>query len=241
MHMKHNGWSMRLIPGQILTGAVMTVAVSVTGLAQAPAAEKPQEIYLPTPGFDLSSIDATVNPCDDFYKFTCGKYAANHPIPADQASVNQFYSIYNVNTQELSGILAKAAAGGAGRTADEQKIGDYYSACMDVKAIEAKGLAPAAPLLVEIDAVTDRAQFPALLGKLQRMGVDVFFGYGEQQDFKDATKQIATAALDCRSATTTCARVKKISSCAISTSPTWRRCWCWREALRPKPTRMPMR
>ncbi len=48
------------------------------------------------------------------------------------------------------------------------------------------------PILAEIDELKSRAQLPALLGKLQRMGVDVFFGYGEQQDFKDATKQIAT-------------------------------------------------
>ena len=74
---------------------------------------------------------------------------------------------------------------------DEQKIGDYYKACMDVDAIEAKGLAPVQPLLDEIDAVTSKKQLPALIGKLQRMGIDVFFGYGEQQDFKDASKQIA--------------------------------------------------
>ena len=57
--------------------------------------------------------------------------------------------------------------------------------------IDAKGLAPVQPLLDEIDAVTSKDELPALIGKLQRMGVDVFFGYGEQQDLKDATKQIA--------------------------------------------------
>ena len=62
---------------------------------------------------------------------------------------------------------------------------------MDTDVIDAKGLAPVEPLLKEIDAVTSRDQLPALIGKLQRMGVNVFFGYGEQQDFKDASKQIA--------------------------------------------------
>jgi endothelin-converting enzyme/putative endopeptidase len=151
---------------------------------------KPQ-VYLPIPGFDASSMDTSVSPCDDFYKFACGRFAANHPIPPDQPDVDQFYALYNVNTQELNGILKKAEEGEAGRSAEEQKIGDYYKACMDTDAIEAKGLAPVQPLLDEIDAVTDRKQLPALIGKLQRMGVDVFFGYGEQQDLKDATRQIA--------------------------------------------------
>jgi putative endopeptidase len=152
---------------------------------------KPAETYLPIPGFDTTSIDKTVDPCNDFYKFACGRFAANHPIPADQPEVDQFYALYNVNTQSLNGILKKAEAGGADRSADEQKIGDFYKACMDTDAIEAKGLAPLQPLLSAIDAVTSRDQLPALAGELQRIDVNVFFGYGEQQDFKDATKQIA--------------------------------------------------
>ena len=106
-------------------------------------------------------------------------------------------SLYNVNTQALNGILEKAAAGGASRTPDEQKIGDYYKACMDTDAIEADGLKPLQPLLTEIDALD--ASLRGAPGsrpswaELQRIGVDVFFGYGEQQDFKDASKQIAVS------------------------------------------------
>jgi putative endopeptidase len=181
--------------GWIAAAALVAAGAWSVGVAQEtkPAADggKPHEVYKPIPGFDMTSIDKTVDPCNDFYKFACGKFAANHPIPADQSGVDQFYALYNVNTQALNGILTKAAAGGAGRSPDEQKIGDYFKACMDTDAIDAKGLAPVELLLKEIDAVTSRDQLPALIGKLQRMGVNVFFGYGEQQDFKDATKQIA--------------------------------------------------
>jgi len=182
------------------TGVLLAVALVAGGAWSAGVAQeaktatdggKPHEVYKPIPGFDTTSIDTTVDPCNDFYKFACGKFAANHPIPADQSGVDQFYALYNVNTQALNGILTKAAAGGAGRSPDEQKIGDYFKACMDTDAIDAKGLAPVEPLLKEIDAVTNRDQLPALIGKLQRIGVNVFWGYGEQQDFKDATKQIA--------------------------------------------------
>src|ERR1700684_1937466 len=88
------------------------------GLAQqgqvASADSKAKQVYLPIPGFDKTSLDTAVDPCNDFYKFACGKFEANHPIPADQAGVDQFYELYNVNTQSLNGILDKAAAGGAG-------------------------------------------------------------------------------------------------------------------------------
>ena len=154
------------------------------------ATPPPATTYQPTPSLDLSSIDVKANPCDDFYEFACGHYAANHPIPADQASSDGFYTLYNVNTQELSGILEKYSAPSGSRTPNEQKIGDYYHACMDLSAIEADGLKPIQPLLAQIEGMT-LFQLAGLTGRLQRMGVDVLFGYGEQQDFKDASKQIA--------------------------------------------------
>ena len=146
--------------------------------------------YQLAPSFDLSSINAQANPCQDFYKFACGNYAANHPIPPDQTSVDQFYTLYNVNSERLQGILTKYANQTTGRTPNEQKIGDDYAACTNTALLDGKGLAPAQSLLDQIDRVT-KAGLPYFAGELQRFGVDVFFSYGEMQDFKDATKQIA--------------------------------------------------
>ena len=176
--------------------ASLVVGAGAVAMAQGGAnAGKPAEIYLPNPGFDLKSIDASADPCSDFYKFACGKFAANHPIPPDQTGVDQFYALFNVNTQALRGILEKTSAGGPGRTPEEQKIGDYYKSCMDTGSIEKRGLAAAGPMLKQIDGLGDsmiaKTKLPALLGDLQRGGVDVFFSFGEQQDLKDATKQIA--------------------------------------------------
>jgi endothelin-converting enzyme/putative endopeptidase len=189
----------KMVPLSLGTTAALGLAAALLAIpAQAQQSRitddkpvKAAEVYKAIPGFDSSSIDISVDPCTDFYKFACGKFAANHPIPADQPAVDEFYALFNVNTQSLNGILAKAAAGGANRTANEQKIGDYYKSCMDTDAIEAKGLAPLKPWLDQIDALNDKNELGALAGKLQRNGIDVFFGYGEQQDFKDASKQIA--------------------------------------------------
>ncbi len=189
------------LTASLLLGVGLAIGASaIPAGGQSPAAPPsptppPPQVYLPIPGFDLSSIDSTADPCVDFYKFACGKFAANHPIPADQTGVDQFYALYNVNTQALRGILEKAAAGGPGRSPDEQKIGDYYHACMDRDVIERRGLEPVQPLLGEIDGLGNstlaKLKLPAVIGRLQRDGVDLFFSYGEQQDFKDASKQIA--------------------------------------------------
>jgi putative endopeptidase len=187
---------MSFVPRQYVMTLAMSLACPAM-LAQQAAGPAPSGTEKSLPSLDLSSMDRSADPCTDMYKFACGNFAANHPIPADLPGMDPFYVLFNVGTEQLNGILQKAEAGGASRTPDEQKIGDYFKACVNTDAINAAGLKPIQPLLAKIDALDStpagRARIAGLLGDLQRIGVDAFFSYGEQQDFKDATKQIASA------------------------------------------------
>jgi predicted metalloendopeptidase len=176
----------RSLPSLALCAALS--ALPLASLAQAPT--PPQTHYLPAPAFDTASINTAADPCNDFYKFACGNFVANHPIPSDQAGVDQFYTLFNVNTQELNGILTKYAAPDPSRTPNQQKIGDFYAACMNTTLIDQKGLSPLQPLLDKINTV-DKDGLVSLTGELQRLNVNVFFSFGEEQDFKDSTKQVA--------------------------------------------------
>jgi putative endopeptidase len=88
-------------------------------------------------------------------------------------------------------LLEKAAINRAQRTANEQKIGDYFATCMDDSAIDSGGLKPLQPELDRISALTGKAQLTSLLAHDQMMDMNTFFRFGEQQDSKDAQKQIA--------------------------------------------------
>lgn len=178
----------------VLALACSPVLRAQTGASTASSsnAAAPITHYLPAPAFDLSAINKSADPCTDFYKFACGNFATSHPIPADQTEVDQFYLLYNVNTQELNGILTKYSDPANQKTSNQQKIGDYYSACMNTDLINQKQMAPLQPLFGDIDKVSKHG-LAYLAGELQRYGVDVFFGFGEMQDFKDSTKQIAVA------------------------------------------------
>ena len=175
----------------LAAAACLFFFVTLTCSAQtaAPAGDAPQ--YSPIPGFDSAAMDKTADPCVDFYQYACGNFAKLHPIPSDLPAFDQFANLFEFNTQALHQIVEKTAAAHAAAGTDEQKIGDYYAACVDTDAIDKRGLAPIQPELDRIAALHSKEELPALIAHLNRMSVGVFFDYGSQQDFKDATREIA--------------------------------------------------
>jgi putative endopeptidase len=143
--------------------------------------------------FDPSLIDRSVDPCDNFYRFSCNGWFKRNPLPADQTSYGRFIELYELNRLHLKQILEQAAAPAAAapRSANEQKIGDEYASCMDSAAINKLGIAPFQPELDSITALKTNAQLPALLAHLHAIGVNAFFGLGSSQDFADSNAVIS--------------------------------------------------
>ena len=141
-------------------------------------------------GFDLKALDPKADPCNDFYQYACGNWLVNNPIPADQASWGRFSELHERNQKILRDIL-ETSSGKTTRSAVEQKIGDYFSTCMDEKDIEAKGTAPLKPYLGAIQALQDKSALTAEIIKLHMQGVYPFFSVGSMQDMKNATEVIA--------------------------------------------------
>ncbi len=173
-----------------LAAALATPGQAQTaGQAQAPAAAQSKVALIP--GLDKELMDTSEDPCVDFARFSCGNFSKLYPIPSDRASYGSDVLVEDYTEQTLRGLLDQFAVKSAQQTANEQKIGDYYAACMDESAIDAAGLKPLQPELDRITALTDKKQLTGLLAHYQMIDVNAFFAYGEQQDFKDAQKQIA--------------------------------------------------
>ena len=140
---------------------------------------------------DPKLIDTSVDPCVNFYQYACGGWLKQNPIPSDESSYGRGTELDDQNQLVLKSILEKAAGGGSERSANEQKIGDYYATCIDVNAVNQAGLKSLQPTLDRIDALKSKNDLPELAAYLDSIGVSTFFSFTSDQDLKDATQQIA--------------------------------------------------
>jgi endothelin-converting enzyme/putative endopeptidase len=145
------------------------------------------------PGFDAGAIDRSVDPCTDFYQFSCGGWLRANPVPSDQSSWGRFNELAERNRNTLKELLERAAAGGPSRLAVDQKVGDFYASCMDQPAVDRRGLAAIEPELDRISGLRSTAELPELLASLHSLGVGALFTFSSVQDFKDTTSVIADA------------------------------------------------
>jgi endothelin-converting enzyme/putative endopeptidase len=157
--------------------------------------EKPITTLPYTPSLDIQSMDKTADPCVDFYQYTCGGWMKNNPIPADQAAWSVYGKLTMDNQRFLWGILDELAKKTAGRTPTQQKIGDYFGACMDEAAVEKLGATPLKPSLAAIEALKSKKELATLLARehLSTGGESLLFGFGSDQDFADSSQVIAFA------------------------------------------------
>ena len=141
--------------------------------------------------FDPSIMDTSVDPCENFYQFSCRGWLKRNPLPADQTSYGRFTELFELNRLHLKGILEETSAdSNTSRSPNEQKIGDEYATCMDSAAIDHKGLAPLQPELDRIAELKNKTDLPALTGHLHTIGVNAFFGMGSAQDFDNSASVI---------------------------------------------------
>jgi putative endopeptidase len=150
-----------------------------------------------SPSLDVTSMDNSIDPCADFYHYSCGGWQKKNPIPPDQTSWSVYAKLHQDNLDFLRIMLEQAAKPNPSRTAVEQKTGDFYGACMDEAAIEKRGLAPIQSKLdavVHLKSVKDLAPLVAQLQFTFRQysyTSSMLFAAGSAQDPDNSEQEIA--------------------------------------------------
>ncbi len=174
------------------TVSIVAASILAAGIACAAAPDTPYTELPYTPSLDPQAMDRTANPCEDLYRYSCGGWMKNNPIPGDQSSWSVYGKLYEDNQRYLWGILQDAAKPDAKRSATQQKIGDFFDACMDTDAIEKVGATPLAADLRRIDSMSSIKDLGPVLGGIHARVASgaIMWADGVEQDAKDSSQQI---------------------------------------------------
>ena len=127
-------------------------------------------------GIEAGDLDRSIAPCADFYEFANGAWRAANPIPPSMVRWSRRFEAGESTKDQLNAILSEVSASTRWpKGSVEQLIGDHYAACMDEARVDAAGVEPLRPLLLEIDGLTDIGGVHRMVGRLHELAIPVPF------------------------------------------------------------------
>ncbi len=141
-------------------------------------------------GLDLSNLDKTVNPANDFYQFATGGWQKSHPLPAAYSRYGSFDMLQENVNKQVNTILTDLSKKKYKEGTNERKLSDFYKLAMDSVRRNKEGLAPVMPLLKEIENAPDLNALQQVQLKYAKIGLGVPFGTFFSADDKNVTMNI---------------------------------------------------
>ena len=138
----------------------------------------------------MNAIDKSSDPCTDFYQYACGTWLKNNPIPKEESHWGRFSELHERN-QTILRQIAEDSQAHVSRSPLDQKVGDFYGACMAEDEIEKMGVKPLADELGRIKNIRSQKDLVDEVARLHERQVDSLFNFGASPDPDDAKMEMA--------------------------------------------------
>ncbi|HEY7845733.1 MAG TPA: M13 family metallopeptidase, partial [Bradyrhizobium sp.] len=144
----------------------------------------------PRSGIDVSAIDPSVRPQQDFWQYANGKWLAATPIPADRAGWDTFSEVREKTQAQLRAAIEAIDPNDKDHP-ERRKLADLYASFMDEAGVDEAGLASLTEALAKIHGLNDKADLPALFAELAKLRVRIPLTLDVSPDEHDATTYVA--------------------------------------------------
>lgn len=144
-------------------------------------------------GLDLTNIDSTIKPTNDFYDFFSKKWIDKTEIPGEERVWGPLIEMRTRNLEALHTILKSAMADASAKAgSNRKKLGDFFASGMDSVKINASGFSPLVNEWKKTEALKDKKELTKRIAELNRMGASNTFGFYVGQDDKKSDEMIVT-------------------------------------------------
>lgn len=182
----------KILPLTIITASLVACQPkTVVENQDKPAASTPETAKKNTT-IDLSYMDLSVKPQEDFFLFANGTWCKNNPVPNTESRWGSFNELDQRNKALLKEILQTAAASKEKAPGDQnQLLGDYFTSYTDMKVRNAAGITPLKQRLIKIDELKSKDELVDIISKQHQLGIESVYGFGVGQDLKNVDKNTA--------------------------------------------------
>lgn len=142
-------------------------------------------------GIEITNMDTSNVPGDDFYMYATGGWQEANPIPDEHSRYGTFDKLRENNQEQVQGLIEELGAEDHQQGTNAQKVGDLYSMGIDEEKLNADGFDPIKPILADIEAATSKKDIVRLMAEVNRFAASPFFGFGVGPDTKNSTMNIA--------------------------------------------------
>lgn len=155
----------------------------------------PQQTVFGDWGIDLTTMDKTVKPGDDFFRYMNGKWLDDNEIPADRSSYGVTLILHEKSQEQVKAIIEELGASENSKGSAEQKVGDYYKSWMNTETLNEKGIAPLKADLDRIAKIENTDQLTTEFGRMHYVFGNSPIGQGLGIDPRDPNKYMLDIAL----------------------------------------------
>ncbi len=141
-------------------------------------------------GINLSDLDTSVRPQDDFYEYACGGWMKSNPLPAAYSRYGSFDRLAEDNNKRINGILKELQENSYPEGSIEQKLSDLYKLAMDSVRREQEGVAPVMTIIKRLESAKSKDQLFVQQLEMAPYGEQEFFGFYIGADEKNAAQNI---------------------------------------------------
>ncbi len=142
------------------------------------------------PALDMTDLDTSVSPKEDFYQYATGGWQQKNPLRPEFSRYGSFDAIAERTQENLNALFQHMTTMKTEPGSVDQKIADLYKMALDSTTRNALGAQPIQPYIAEIQAVSSKDELATLLGKMNLVGEGGFFSAGVEADLANSDLQV---------------------------------------------------